>query len=305
MSMKFGRRDLLKAFGFGAAAMTGLESNAAAQENAGDASLTFFGWSDTHVPVNGDEAKFMTAIEAMNTLPGRSYPRGIGGSVDTPAFVFNGGDITDWPTWPAMKTYVDLITNRLRFPSYEILGNHDSADGIEGYPQLVKDWFRQKYGDLSYTFARGGVHFICPFSAYDERLANPAHAISEDALIFIKEHMTRHYSPVTPPPQLAAIPEGAPIVVATHLCYDAITNHDAYVDVMSGGNVVMVLGGHYHKAQVVEFRGKPFVQLPSVNSEFTEVTVFRFAGGRLTAIPFDYVKKEWVEDPGKMLDVAI
>jgi len=57
----------------------------------------------------------------MNRLPGKAYPKNIGGIVDTPAFVFHCGDITEWPTHQAKKTYEDLITKRLRYPSYEIL----------------------------------------------------------------------------------------------------------------------------------------------------------------------------------------
>ena len=102
--------------------------------------LTFFGWSDTHIPVDGDGRKLLPAIDAMNRLPHKAYPKNIGGLVDTAAFVFHCGDITEWPTHQAKKAYEDLITKRLRYPSYEMLGNHDEAgaDGVAPAPPIMK-----------------------------------------------------------------------------------------------------------------------------------------------------------------------
>jgi hypothetical protein len=269
--------------------------------------FTFFGWSDTHIPTHGDGSKLWPAIDAMNLLAGKAYPKNIGGVVDRPAFVFHCGDITEWPTHQAKKTYEDLIVKRLRYPSYEILGNHDEAgaDGVEGAPAIMKEWFKRRYGDLSYTFDQGGIHFVCPFSAYDESLGNPAQDVTTEAMAFIRKNLHRHYSPDLVPVKLASIPQRTPIVVATHLCFDAMTNRDAFVDALGDANVIMVLGGHYHKAKVTVYRGVNFVQLPSVNSPWPEVTVIRITSNRLVAIPFDYSKRQWTDNPGKILDVEI
>jgi hypothetical protein len=312
MSIGLTRRDILQFLGAGAMA-TALPKRLIGAENDGkdkqaaEKSLTFFGWSDTHIPTNGDGSKLWPAIDAMNLLPGKAYPKNIGGIVDTPAFVFNCGDITEWPTHQAKKTYEDLITKRLRYPSYEILGNHDEAgaDGVEGAPPIMKEWFKRRYGDLGYTFDQGGIHFVCPFSAYDESLMNPAQDITIEALDFIRKNLHRHYSPDLVPEKLASIPKGTPIVVATHLCFDAMTNRDAFVDALGSANVIMVLGGHYHKAKVTPYRGVNFVQLPSVNSAWPEVTVIRITSNRLVAIPYDYRKHQWIDTPGKILDVKI
>jgi hypothetical protein len=93
--------------------------------------------------------------------------------------------------------------------------------------------------------------------------------------------------------------------VATHLCFDAMTNRDAFVDALGDANVIMVLGGHYHKAKVTPYRGVNFVQLPSVNSARPEVTVIRITSNRIVAIPFDYCKCQWIDDPGKILHVKV
>ena len=72
--------------------------------------------------------------------------------------------------------------------------------------------------------------------------------------------------------------------------------------------VILVLGGHYHFASVNEHRGFRFVQLPSPKSKWTMFTVVRITSKRLVALPYDYVKKEWVKNttgPRKVLDVRI
>lgn len=311
-SFRFTRRDMLQSIGTGAMSLAFPKTlHGAVTDTKGKLTekktLTFFGWSDTHIPAHGDGSKLWPAIDAMNQLPGKPYPKSIGGTVDIPAFVFNCGDITEWPTHQAKKTYDDLITKRLRYPSYEILGNHDEAgaDGVEGAPPIMKKWFKRRYGDLSYTFDQGGIHFVCSFSAYDESLGSPAQSITPKALDFIRENLHQHYSPELVPEKLASIPQGTPIVVATHLCFDAMTNRDAFVKALGDANVIMVLGGHYHKAKVTPYQGVNFVQLPSVNSAWSEITVIRITSNRLVAIPYDYSECKWIDNPQKILNSKI
>ena len=84
-----------------------------------------------------------------------------------------------------------------------------------------------------------------------------------------------------------------------------MTNRDELVDAIGDANVVLVLGGHYHYSSVNKYRGLNFVQLPSPKSKFTEFTVFRITSDRLLAMPYDFVKKQWVSGSRKSLDFAI
>jgi 3',5'-cyclic AMP phosphodiesterase CpdA len=259
--------------------------------SAQEKSLTFFGWSDQHVQVDGNGEHLIPAIDAMNALPGRAYPEAIGGTVDKPAFVFGLGDITEWPSRAAIDTYEQLITKRLKFPTYDVAGNHDIG-GLSP-SDTVLNWLARRHGALRYTFDKGGVRFIGLFSEYDEKLNNPAQPISKPALQYLRE-------------TLAKVPEGQPVVVATHLCFDAITNRDEFVDAFGKANVILVLGGHYHKATVHSFRGVNFVQLPSPAPKAArEVTVLRISSNRLVAIPFDYKENRWTSEKQKILDVPI
>jgi hypothetical protein len=255
------------------------------------AALTFFGWSDQHIQADGNGEHLIPAIDAMNALPGRAYPDAVGGTVEKPAFVFGLGDISEWPSRAAIDTYEQLITKRLKFPSYEIAGNHDLG-GLSP-SNTVLNWLIQRHGALRYTFEKGGVSFIGLFSEYDEKLNNPAQPITKAALDYLRQ-------------ALAKVPKGKPVVVATHLCFDAITNRDELVDAFGDANVILVLGGHYHKATVNKYRGFNFVQLPSPEPKSSrEVTVIRITSGRLIAIPFNYRDNQWVSEKRKILDTAI
>lgn len=250
--------------------------------------LTFFGWSDQHVTVKGEADHLFPAIEAMNTLPGKDYPPQIGGKVAQPTFVFGCGDISEWPTAAARDAYNQAITQRLKFPAYDIVGNHD--EGGLSPSQTLKNWITQRHGALNYTFDKAGVHFLAVYSAYDESLNNPAQPVSKDALEFIRTN-------------LAKVPNRRPVVVALHLCFDAITNRDDVVTAFGDANVVLVLGGHYHKATLHEYKGFHFVQLPSPQST-TMFTVIRIGPDRVVALPYDYKEKNWARDPRVRLDVG-
>jgi predicted MPP superfamily phosphohydrolase len=264
---------------------------AAGPADADGMGLTFFGWSDQHVLPNGDGRHVLPAIEAMNGLPGVKYPAGIGGAVSKPAFVLGCGDMTDWPSVAAKNTFEDLTTRKLHFPSYNVVGNHD--EGGDSPSETVKNWILQRHGALSYTFDRGGVHFIVLFSKYDESLKSPAQPVTRQALEFLRK-------------DLAGLAKGTPAIVAMHLCFDALTNRDEFVGALGKANVVLVLAGHYHTAKVDRFRGVNFVQLPSpAPNGSREVTVIRVTPDRLVAIPYDYAKKAWSDDRRKILDVPI
>jgi hypothetical protein len=85
-----------------------------------------------------------------------------------------------------------------------------------------------------------------------------------------------------------------------------MTNRDALIDAIGDANVIAILGGHYHKAKVDQYRGRNFVQLPSpAPGSPSEFTVVRITSDRIVAIPYDYEQKKWIDDPRKVLDAAI
>ena len=253
------------------------------------AALTFFGWSDQHTKTSGDTSSLYPFVDAMNTMAGTAWPKSVGGKVDKPSFVIGAGDITEWPTNAAMKGYDALLSDRLKFPAYDVLGNHD--DGGRAFSPTMINWLKKKHGGLSYTFEKGGVVFIGLWSKFDPK-GTPAQPLTKEALTYLKD-------------QLGRLPKEKPAVVFTHLCHDAMTNRDELVETIGKSNVIMVLGGHYHYSSVNQYRGLTFVQLPSPKSKFTEFTVFQVTQNRLIAMPYDFTKKTWVTDPRKVLEKKI
>ena len=251
--------------------------------------LTFFGWSDQHTKTSGDTSTLHPFVDAMNTMPGTEWHKQIGGKVAKPAFVIGAGDITEWPTNAAMKGYDALLKERLKFPAYDVLGNHD--DGGRAFSPTMINWLKKKHGDLSYTFEKGGVVFIGLWSKFDPK-GKPAQPLTGDALAYLKK-------------QLGKLPKDKPVVIFTHLCHDAMTNKDELINTIGKSNVILVLGGHYHYSSVNQYRGINFVQLPSPKSKFTEFTVIRITQDQLTAIPYDFTKKAWVSGKRKVLDTKI
>lgn len=257
--------------------------------DAADVNLTFFGWSDQHVRTDGSvTAATTSAVAAMKNLPGAPYPATIGGSVASPSFVFGAGDITEWPTHAALTAYQNLQAT-LGYPTYDMAGNHD--DGGQVPSPTVLNWLTSKHGGLSYTFQQGGVHFIAAHSAFDAFNPNPAQPISDDAIAFIQTSISQ-------------VPQGEPVVVATHQDFTSITNPDALVDAFGDANVIMVMSGHYHQPEVNTYRGINFLQLPSPESSIHAVTAVRITSDRLTAIPYNCDTSTWMSG-NVVLDVPI
>ena len=254
-----------------------------------DQTLTFFGWSDQHVKTDGNVSKLLPFVEAMNEMPGTAFHEKVGGKVPEPSFVIGAGDVTEWPTNAAMRAYDGLLKNRLKWKAYDVLGNHD--DGGRAFSPTMINWSKKRHGGLSYVFEAAGVKFIALWTKFDPR-GKPFQPLSKETLGYLRE-------------QLAKTPEEQPVVLFTHLCHDAMTNRDELVETVGKANVILVLGGHYHYSSVNKYRGLNFVQLPSPKSKYTEFTVLRISSDRLLAMPYDFVKKEWLKGSRKVLDVAI
>jgi hypothetical protein len=253
------------------------------------AGLTFLAWSDQHVKTDGNGKHLEAPIDAMNQLAGTAYPAAIGGKVARPAFVFGAGDITEWPTHASMRTYDALITRRLKIRAYDIAGNHDSGGRVPS--ATIHKWLIARHGALTYTFDKGGVRFVALHSKFDPN-GKPAQPLTAESLARLRK-------------ELAKAPKDMPVVVATHLSFVSATNVGDLVKAFGDANVILWMGGHYHKAAVGKRKRFNFIQLPSPKSDFPEVTVVRITSDRLVAIPWDYVKKAWTTDRRKVLDVKI
>ena len=152
-----------------------------------------------------------------------------------------------------------------------------------------------RHGATSYTFDRGGVHFVAPLATGNDAAGNLTEAISKEALDFIRA-------------DLAKTPKGTPVVVALHVGLPAIKNRDDVVQSFGDANVVLVLGGHLHKAAAGEYKGVRYFVLPPCKlgpGLAREVVAVRITADRLLALTWDYVAGKWLDDPAVTLDAAI
>ena len=233
MNFKSSRRALILAF----AMLAVVVRTCVAQNVIDPPGLTFYGWSDQHVQTSGDASHVIPFVDAMNAMEGTPYPESVGGKVSRPQFVLGAGDITEWPTIAAMKAYDDLLRTRLKIRAYDVIGNHDDGGMVPA--ETMKKWAVARHGALSYTFDAGGVHFIMLWSAFDAS-KEPAQPLTAESLDYLRK-------------ELAKAPKDTPIIIATHLCHDAIVNKDDLIDAIGTAKVILILGGHYHFASVQEY----------------------------------------------------
>lgn len=154
--------------------------------------VSFFVISDTHMLANAaapeqiDAARFAMnerLIDVLNTLPGQKLPGEIGGgTVAAPRAVLHLGDIADSgdklgsdhelmtaTEWRAHTTLYGLQgkDGRLRYPIYEIHGNHDTPRGenltIRGLVARNKQrrgLVNRSANGLHYSWDWNNIHFV-------------------------------------------------------------------------------------------------------------------------------------------------
>ena len=197
----------------------------------GVADVVFFGWADQHVQPDGQAPWVEQAVEAMNRLPGKTCPEALGAEVPTPAFVLGLGDFTEWPSHAAVQTYNRLVSRTLRFGAYDVGGNHDTGGEVPS--ATAHEWLKRRHGALRYAFESGGVRFIMLGLAYQLR-SDDSWAVGDEAIEWLRGKLTE-------------IEPDTPVVVCTHLCLQAMSDRDAFVDALAGANVLCVVGGHHHR----------------------------------------------------------
>jgi hypothetical protein len=256
---------------------------------AGSRDITFYHISDQHYGAkNFDPAVLRKTIEVMNRLPGTPYPAEIGGTVGVPRGVILTGDLTDGGQ---PSQWADFIADwglsgtegRLRFPLYEMAGNHDGPPstraGDLGYIRrqiIMRNQTRvgvvnRSPNGLHYSWDWGDVHFVClneyagpesdqrypgspSFNRKKEDYGNPA----EQSLQFLAQDLSS---------QVGA--GGRPVILVQHYGFDDFAFHPwgekaswwteehalRLWEVLEGYNVIAILSGHDGSEAAVMWHG--------------------------------------------------
>jgi outer membrane protein assembly factor BamB len=154
-----------------------------------------------------------------------------------PAFMIVTGDLTEYGvagvTW---QDYLDFFEH-IDIPVYHILGNHDNT--WVGSVHLM----REMYGGRNYSFDKFGCHFIGIDSS---TLQEPLASFTRETLLWLKRDLKR-------------IDHSTPVFVYFHHPLDAEFSgpYERYrlLDLLQPYNVVLLLFGHGHRAELYDFDG--------------------------------------------------
>lgn len=242
---------------------------------------TFFVWADTHY---GYDQRFGEAdlrertIDQMNSLPGWPYPAAVGGVVDPPEFVLLCGDAVDGSAGAgeAELAHFRHSTERLQYPQFEVMGNHDSDPAFTGY-------FRERYGGLSHSFDRQGVHCVCLNSLYDP---GEVEHFGEGELGFLRR-------------DLAPAGDRTPVILFVHSRLDRATNGGDVLEILTGHRVLLIASAHIHKPAVFQLAGIDCIDVGQcrnhpIDPEYgRNLYVVHVTDSRLTAGPWRWDLGDW------------
>jgi predicted phosphodiesterase len=240
--------------------------------------ITFFIASDTHYGLSQTVAAAdEKTIDAMNELPGTAYPKDIGGSVAIARGVAVLGDLTDdagTPDAPISwhRFTADFGVNgegRLKFPAYELPGNHDGGDdqnvrqGIRERNKLRPGLKLASANGISYSWDWDKVHFVSLglFAGSEgDEVVNPwgrrfdgPWRLPGHSLEFLKEDLARNVGA-----------SGRPVVLFQHYGWDiwgfgwwSERERQALAAAIKGYNVIAIFWGHSHVVQRSDVDGIP------------------------------------------------
>lgn len=187
-----------------------------------------FAWlSDTHVGTQTGAADLINSVRDINVL-------------DDVAFVILSGDITDMGSDSQLETAKSILDS-LKKPYYIIPGNHDTKWSQSGCTKFLALW-----GSDKFAFAYGGYQFIGIHQGPIMKMGD-GHFSPED-LRWLDS-------------TLSTFPKKKePMVFVTHYPLDpGIDNWYAVTERLKQCNTQVVLVGHGHTNEVMNFEGLPGV----------------------------------------------
>jgi hypothetical protein len=289
------RRTFLQTGLTAAGAGMALPLRGVAAPGASSRELAFFIVSDTHYQANlGTPEKLeeerhainQRVIDLLNKLPGQALPDNMGGgSVKPIRGVLHLGDMidsgdkgsgavslqrqdTEWSAWLADYGLTGK-DGRLKYPVYEIHGNHDSINEMNVVIKSMLDRNKSRV-DVSHISASGlhyswdwaGIHFIALgiiVGHNDENLPVGRYK-AHDSLQFLKKDLAEKVGK-----------SGRPVVVLHHvdlLRYSKVPSADAvkadewsapdvaaYYQALQGYNITAAFHGHLHALRTDSWNG--------------------------------------------------
>ena len=257
--------------------------------------LSFFLIGVTHYFADADAPDQLDSVSAqynsrfvdlLNRLPGSAIPEAAGGGlVASPKGVIHAGDLIhdgdkNGGAFPTMqKTELAAYVadwgltgteGRLKYPVYEVFGNHDAPHGqhaildpLAARARLRTDLTHLSANALHYSWDWGPIHFINLGITVgsDKREARPKKFDPLGSLEFLIEDLAANVGN-----------SGRAVVITHHVNLGSVFKCDpaapnltlnwdpcdlrAYWDAIKGANVVAMLYGHTHKRATFRWDGE-------------------------------------------------
>ncbi len=245
--------------------------------------VTFFVAADTHYGAEGIAPRNRRLVAAMNALPGKPWPREIGGRVGRPFGVFVAGDLTDHgraSEWRAFAADYGRTgrDGRLRYPVFAGTGNHDRPGLLFSLVSSgpVLRGVAARHGGLVYALDRGDLHLV-NLDIYP----------TAQNLRWLREDLSR-------------VEAGRPVVILFHFPLAGPysdwwreSEKEAFREAVRGRRVVAVFHGHYHGSGHYVWKGLDVYNVGSPRHSDHSIGVARWREGRLAVAGYDWDRDAW------------
>jgi len=248
--------------------------------------FTFVFLTDIHLQPERDALRgFSQLIDSVNALK--------------PDFVITGGDLiydvlgVGFERADSLYKMYDSLMARFDMPVYNAMGNHEAfgiyeKSGVDAsHPEFGKKMFENRIGPRYQAFDHKGWKFFIldSFEATEEKKYR-GH-IDEEQMEWLKN-------------QLDTIPQDKPIAIVSHIPFVTVgtqllkgslaanepnivvTNSKDVLSLFEGHNLQIVLQGHLHVQEYIEFNGLKFLTGGAVSG--------RWWRGANNGMPESYVK---------------
>lgn len=226
----------------------------------------------------GIEADHVRAIEAMNTLQGRAWPRGLSGTFGQPRGLLVAGDLTEDGRPEEWARFVAFYGHRggdglLDYPVFEGIGNHDKHYGF-----YVKDRVRERHGGQIYSWDWHDLHLVCLGEAPDDEdiswLRKDLAAAGREVGVILYFHF-----PLKGPYSDNWFGQG--------------NYRDTLMKALDGYRVLGIFHGHYHAAGHYRYGGYDIYNVGSAKHGHKSFAAVQVRDDRMVVASYNYRWKRW------------
>jgi predicted phosphodiesterase len=246
----------------------------------GGTDVTFLVGADTHLGFAGLDERNRRQIEAMNRLPGGSWP-GDSDRLAQPRALLVAGDLTENGKTGEMEAFASLYGHKsegqLDCPTRVFAGNHDRYVpawylGIKPVHGMI----RNRHGAMRYSWDWDDVHLVAlgeyPDDATCRWLARDlAQAGRERPVVLLT-----HYG-----------------ILGPYSDWWSDQEKSVFGDVIEPFNVAAIFHGHYHNSDTYTWRGHRVYNVGSPKHSMHSFAAVRITDHRLSVASYNWGRGDW------------